>query len=138
MGKLAFGPDGLIPFQLVAQAGYAADDDQGWALQVFGGRALSKGGERSGYHLLIFTGSVVDYGGGQIGISAVADKIRKQLLKMGEAHIDGDGLIGLNEHLPIEVEFAVLAVTGDEDAGLGMVAVGLAGCPRRRRSRWPP
>ena len=56
--------------------------------------------------------------------SAAHNKLLRQRFEVPQTHVDRNGLVGLHQRLPIEVDVTVLAVAGHEHAGLGVVAMG--------------
>ena len=67
--------------------------------------------------------SYYDYRRRHVRPAAVVAILPHQLRQHGEPHIYDDGLVGADQRLPVDAELLVLAVAGDEDAGLGVVAV---------------
>ena len=82
--------------------------------------------------------AVVDDRGGRLGIDALCDEVAHRLLDTAQPHVYGYGLAGPHQGLPIAHDRAVLALGGDEDAGLRVIAVreryaGISGAAYRRR-----
>ncbi len=47
-----------------------------------------------------------------------------QDFQAGQAHVNRDGLVFAGQHVPVQIQHPVAPVGGDENAGLGVVAVG--------------
>ena len=73
-------------------------------------------------------GAIFDQANQGRGWKAVLDQLVGDQRQSFRAHVNNDGLARPRQHRPVERQFAVLEGTilqmpGDEDAGLGMVAV---------------
>ena len=82
--------------------------------------------------------AIVDDRGGRLRIDALCDEVAHRLLDTAQPHVYGYGLAGPHQGLPIARDRAVLALGGDEDAGLRVIAVreryaGISGAAYRRR-----
>ena len=82
--------------------------------------------------------AIVDDRGRRLRIDALCDEVAHRLLDTAQPHVYGYGLAGPHQGLPIARDRAVLALSGDEDAGLRVVAVreryaGISGAAYRRR-----
>ena len=94
--------------------------------------------ERRGDDALVGAGAVVDHGGRRVCGHALRDHVGGELLDLAEAHVDRHRLAGAGEARPVARDLAVAAVPGDEDAGLGVIAMrqrnpGIGGAADRRR-----
>src|SRR5262245_52158371 len=114
----------LVPGELIAQRNHRADDDDGGAFEPRASRSLSNTGDGARNDTLSAPRAVIDDGNRHIRCHAVLYKSGHKRIYRGQSHIDGDRLIRLDQRLPVELDLAVLAVAGDEDTGLGVVAVG--------------
>lgn len=107
------------------QADDGADDDEGGGFDADGGGAVVQGGERAGDDALTRGGALLDDGGGRGGVGAVGQQPVADLREGLKAHVDNQGLLGIHQPVPGHGAAQALAgVAGDEDHGLGMVAMG--------------
>ena len=100
--------------------------------------ALDRGrqrGERGADPALLGQRAVLDQGGRQRRRQAVLDQPGAQPVERLVAHVEDQGLARLAQGLPVQLGLAVLGVAGDQDQGLGVVAVGQRDDRARRRSR---
>ena len=101
-----------------------ANDGDGWAFNAAVYDLLGNGGEGADDDALIASCAIVDDGDRQILVGTVADKLAGQIAELRQPHIDGDGLVRFDQGLPIEIDLAFLAVAGDENTGLSVIAMG--------------
>ena len=100
-----------------------ADDDQRRRLGVLARRALGQGRERALDHALTLERRLFDQRRGRVAAEAVRNELIAELRQAAYAHVDDHGLPRSREHVPVQVERAVLEVPGDEHAGVRVVAV---------------
>ena len=102
-------------------------------LRVGGARLRGQRRERANDDPLIGAGGVINDRRWQIRVRAARHELARQRLDIAQAHIDRNRLPRLQERRPVEIDLAVLAVAGHEDARLRVVAMGKgnAGIGRR-------
>ena len=106
------------------QADDLADDDHAGRAHRMPAREVGQGLQGRDIDFLSAGGALLHDGRGRGLCQAVPDQFPAQDINAVRAHIHREGLLRLGQGRPVQVHRAVLDMARDEQAGLGIIAVG--------------